>query len=154
MSRPKKKRLDQLQKYSRVSITAAALQLSELKQGDRQNVRLNLAAGQALVLPFATGKGGMYRLYVETTYTGTATLKVQTGNNPKTGATDKIWGVATVTGATPGTFAATANGTITMNGSTQGGLVGTYIEIEDVNYGEWRVEANMLGSGVAVTPFS
>lgn len=154
MSRPKKKRLDQLQKYSRVNIVAAALQLSELKQGDRQNVRLNLAAGQALVLPFATGKGGMYRLYVETTYTSSATLKVQTGNNPKTGATDKIWGVATVTGTTPGTFAATANGTVTMNGSTTGGLVGSYIEIEDVNFGEWRIEANLLGSGTAATPFS
>lgn len=154
MSRPKKKRLDQLQKYSRVNITTAALNLSELRQGDRQNVRLNRAGGQAIVLPFATGKGGMFRLYVETTYTSNATLAVQSGNNPKTGATDKVYGTATITGTTPGTFAATAAGTVTLNGTTTGGLHGSYIEIEDVDVGEWRIEANLLGSGTAATPFS
>jgi hypothetical protein len=154
MSRPQKTRLDQIQKRSRVNITAATLTLSELRHGDRQNMRLNLAAGQALLLPYATGKGGMYRIFVETTITGSTTLKVAQTNNPKTGIADVIYGVATTTGSTPGTFAATANGTITMNGSTQGGLKGSYIEIEDVDVGIWRVEANMLGSGTTATCFS
>lgn len=154
MSRPKKTRLDQLQKKTRVNLTAATIALSELRHGDRQEVRLNLAAGQALVLPYATGKGGMYRLFVETTYTGNATLKVAATNNPKTGAADVMYGVATTTATTAGTFPATANGTLTLNGSTQGGLKGSYIEVEDADLGIWRVEANLLGSGTAITPFS
>lgn len=152
MSRIWKKRLDQLQKYTRISLTAAAVALSELRQGDRQIIRLN-AATQALVLPYATGKGGMYRLYVETAVTA-FTLKVAQTVNPKTGIADVIYGTATTTGTTPGTFAATANGTVTMNGSTQGGLKGSYIEIEDTDVGIWRIEANLLGSGTAVTSFS
>ena len=152
MSRIWKKRLDQLQKYTSVNLTTTPVNLSELRQGDRQLVRLNLAT-QALVLPYATGKGGMYRFFVETAITST-TLKVAQTNNPKTGVADVIYGTATTTGATPGTFAATANGTVTMNGGTQGGLKGSYIEIEDTDVGVWRIEANLLGSGVAATPFS
>lgn len=154
MSRPKKKRLDQLQKYQRVNLTAATVNLSELRQGDRQGVRLNLAAGQGLVLPYATGKGGMYRLFVETTITGSTTIKVAQTNNPKTGAADVIYGTSSTTGTTAGTFAATANGTITLNGGTTGGLKGSYVEVEDTDVGIWRVEANLLGSGTAATPFS
>lgn len=154
MSRPKKTRLDQLQKKTRVNLTAATIALSELRHGDRQEVRLNLAGGQAIVLPYATGKGGMYRLFVETTYTSNATLKVAQTNNPKTGVADVIYGVASITGTTPGTFAATANATVTLNGGTTGGLKGSYIEIEDADVGIWRIEANLLGSGTTATPFS
>lgn len=154
MSRPLKTRADQVQKNTRPNITAAAFNLTELRQGDRRLARLNLAAGQGLLLPYATGKGGMYRLFVETTITGTTTLKVAQTNNPKTGAADVIYGTATTTATTPGTFAATANSTLTLNGGTQGGLKGSYIEIEDVDVGVWRVEANLLGSGTAITPFS
>jgi len=152
MSRPKKTRLDQLQKRSRVNLTTTPVTLSELRQGDRQNVRLNLAT-QNLLLPYATGKGGMYRLFVQTAQTA-FTLKVAQTNNPATGAADVIYGNASVTGGTPGNFAATANGTVTTNGTTQGGLKGSYIEIEDAAVGIWRIEANLLGSGVCVTPFS
>ena len=154
MSRPQKTRLDQLQKKSRVNITASTLTLSELRHGDRQSMRLNLAAGQALVLPFATGKGGMYRLFVETTITGSTILRVAQTVNPKTGVADVIYGNASVTGSTAGNFAATANANVTQNGTTQGGLKGSYIEIEDVDVGIWRVEANLLGSGTTATCFS
>lgn len=152
MSRPKKTRLDQLQKRTRVNLTTTPIALSELRHGDRQEIRLNLAT-QALVLPYATGKGGMYRFFVQTSITAT-TLKVAATNNPATGVADTIYGTATTTGTTPGTFAATANGTVTMNGTTQGGLKGSYIEIEDAAVGLWRIEANLLGSGTTATPFS
>lgn len=154
MSRTHTGRLNQLQKSTKTNITAATQSLFEKAHGDRKLTRLNLAAGQALVLPYATGKGGTYRLFVETTYTGSSTIKVAQTNNPKTGAADVMYGGANVTGTTPGTFAATANGTITMNGSTQGGLKGSYIELEDADVGIWRVEAMLLGSGTAATPFS
>lgn len=154
MSRPKKKRLDQIQKDTRVNIITASYTLNELHRGDRRLIRLNLAAGQAGLLPYATGKGGTYRLFVQTTYTGSSTIKVAQTNNPATSAADVIYGGVGVTGTTAGTFAATGAGTITFNGSTTGGLKGTYIELEDAAVGVWRVGGMVLGSGTAVTPFS
>lgn len=154
MSRPKQVRLNQLQKSTGRNLTAAAIALSELRQGDRRLVRLNLAAGQALTLPYSTGKGGTYRFYVQTTVTGSTTIAVKAGNNPATAAADVMYGQANVSGSTPGVFVATANGTITLNGTTTGGLIGSYIEVEDVKIGQWRINGALLGSGTAATPFS
>lgn len=154
MSRTVYGRLNQLQKSTRRNITAATQSLSERNHGDRRLTRLNLAAGQALLLPYATGKGGTYRLFVQTTYTGSSSIKVAQTNNPQTSAADVIYGGVIVTSTTSLPFAATAAGTITMNGSTQGGLKGSYVELEDAALGIWRVNGILLGSGSAVTPFS
>lgn len=154
MSKPTFLRLKQLQKKTDQSLVTATFSLFEPKQGDRQLTRLNLAAGQTGTLPYATGKGGVYRLYVQTTITGTTTVNTTATNNPKTGARDKLYGQATISGTATGIFAASANNTLTMNGSTQGGLVGSYVEFEDAAPGVWRVNASLLGSGITVTPFS
>lgn len=159
MSRPVKTRLDQLQGEKNVSIsallTAAVFTLRELTMGDRRLFALNRPAGQTITLPFSTGKGSCYRLFVRGSYSGTATIATQAGNNPKTGARDQLFGTVAVGGTTTGQFGATgANTTITMNGSTQGGLAGTYIEIEDVAPGVWRVDGTLNGSGTVVTPLS
>lgn len=156
MSRPFKTRLDQLQgKKNTVALIAATISLRELPQGDRRLVPLSLAAGQALTLPFATGKGSCYRLFVETTYTGSSSVSTQTANNPKTAARDVMQGYAGIGGTTSGQFPASGSShVLTMNGSTQGGLAGSYIEFEDVAPGIWRVAADLNGSGTVVTPFS
>ena len=160
MSRPFKTRLDQLQGKKNVSNssslgTAATILLRELPEGDRRLFPLNLAAGQAITLPFATGKGSCYRLFVGTTYTGSTTIVTQSGNNPKTGARDAFYGSVAVGGTTTGQFGATGSShTITMNGTTQGGLAGSYIEIEDVAPGIWRIDGTFNGSGTVVTPLS
>ena len=154
MSRTVYGRLNQLQKSTRKNVTAATQTLSERNHGDRRLTRLNLAAGQAILLPYATGKGGTYRLFVQTTYTGSTTIKVAQTNNPQTSAADVIYGAVGITGSTAGTFAATGAGTITMNGSTTGGLKGSYLELEDAALGVWRVAGTLLGSGTAATPFS
>lgn len=154
MSRTVYGRLNQLQKSTRTNLIAATVSLFERRHGDRRLTRLNLAAGQAFVLPYATGKGGTYRLFVQTTYTGSSTIKVAATNNPLTAAADVFYGALGVTGTTNGTFAATAAGTITLNGSTQGGLKGSYIELEDAAIGVWRVGGVVQGSGTVATPFS
>ena len=157
MSRPFKTRLDQLQgkKNAYPVITAATYSLRELPQGDRRLVQLNLPAGQAGTLPFATGKGSCYRLFVAATYTGSASIAVQSGNNPKTGAQDAFSGYAGVGGTTSGQFVASGSShTLTMNGTTTGGVKGSYIEFEDVAPGVWRVAADLNGSGTVATPFS
>ena len=158
MSRTKKGRLDQLQGKKNVSIqsllTAAVVALRELTYGDRRLIPINLPAGQALTLPFATGKGSCYRIFVNGTITGSTTIATQAGNNPKTGSRDAFYGQAAISGGTAGTFGTNGGHTITQNGTTQGGLIGSYLEIEDVAPGVYRVDANLCGSGVAVTPFS
>lgn len=158
MSRPKKTRLDQLQGKKNVSTvaleTAATFTFRELNMGDRRLFPLNLPAGQAGTLPYATGKGSVYRIFIAGSITGSTTIAVQAGNNPKTGAQDGIYGMAQLTGSAIGQFAASNNHTITMNGSTQGGLKGSYLELEDALPGVWRVNGLLLGSGTTVTPFS
>ena len=158
MSRPFKTRLDQLQGRTNVAIsaleTAAAFTLRLLNMGDRRLFPLSLAAGQAITLPFATGKGSCYRLFVLTTYTSNTTIVTQAGNNPATGARDAFYGYAGVGGTTSGQFVANGSHTLTMNGTTQGGIKGSYIEIEDVAPGVWRLAADLNGSGTVVTPLS
>lgn len=156
MSRPKKTRLDQLQgEKNAVAQTAATVALRELNMGDRRLLPISRAAGQAITLPFATGKGSTYRVFVQTTITGSTTIATQSGNNPKTGQRDKLFGSIGIGGTTSGQFGATgASTTITMNGTTQGGLAGSYIEIEDVAPGQWRVDGSLNGSGTVVTPLS
>jgi hypothetical protein len=44
--------------------------------------------------------------------------------------------------------------TITLNGSTKGGLAGSYIELRDVATNQWVVSASLVGSGTPATPFS
>lgn len=154
MSRTVYGRLNQLQKSTRDNLTASTVALSEKRSGDRKLVRLNLAGGQALVLPYATGKGGTYRLLVQTTYISSATVKVAATNNPKTGVADVFYGGVSISGTTPLLFGAAGAATITLNGTTTGGLKGSYLEIEDAAPGLWRVGGFLQGSGTAATPFS
>lgn len=155
MSFPIEKRAKLIERQV-VILTAASASLSRFRQGSMRLLNLQRAAGQALVLPFATGKNGKFRFFVGITITGSTTIHTAAGNNPKTGVADVIQGCATVFSAgTPGNFgSATNTNTITQNGSTQGGLVGSQVYLEDVGPGVWAVEMNTLGSGVAVTPFS
>lgn len=163
MSRPKKTRLDQLQGEKNkptlaTRMLAATIALRELKDGDRKLIKLTVQSGQAITLPFATGKGSCYRIFLEKSITSnTDTIVVQAGNNPGTGAQDAIMGYAGI-GLAAGTgslqFSTSTAHTITMNGTTQGGLAGSYIELEDADVGIWRVSADLNGSGTVVTPFS
>jgi hypothetical protein len=52
----------------------------------------------------------------------------------------------------------TADGTddliMTMNGTTQGGIVGSFVRFLAVSITQWHVTGNLLASGTMVTPFS
>tara|TARA_R110000868_G_C10821721_1_gene758664 strand:+ start:50 stop:574 length:525 start_codon:yes stop_codon:yes gene_type:complete len=48
----------------------------------------------------------------------------------------------------------TSNYIITLNGSTKGGLVGSYITAQIVNANTWLIQGELNGSGALVTPFS
>lgn len=112
-------------------------------------IKLNQAAGEAITLPAATGTGNLYRFYKSVALSSnTTTIKVAN-------ATDVMAGMATVAATASGTFpTASTSDTITFNATTQGGLIGTYVEIEDVASGTFRVNVLSVGSGTAITVFS
>ena len=110
------------------------------------------AAGLTLTLPAATGTGDFYRVYVQTTVTSNSVI-VQVANG-----TDVMAGSARIAqdaGDTSVVFeTAAASDTITMNGSTTGGIRGDFIELRDIQAGFWSVHMVASGTGTEATPFS
>ena len=53
-----------------------------------------------------------------------------------------------------GFMTAAASDTITLNGSTTGGLAGTVITCKAIGANRWGVQVNTGGTGDAATPFS
>lgn len=51
-------------------------------------------------------------------------------------------------------FPAAANDIITLNGTTKGGLIGTYLKLTAIADNVYYVEATVNGSGAPATPFS
>jgi hypothetical protein len=41
-----------------------------------------------------------------------------------------------------------------MNGTTQGGIIGSWVELYAASTTAWLVTGNLLASGTMVTPFS
>ena len=120
-------------------------------------IALSAAAGQAITLPAASGSGAVYRFVVITTITSNSTT-IKVAN-----ASDVIAGVATM-GSAGGTSLSTGttstgavsgqSDTITFNGTTQGGIIGTYVDVFDMAANLFVVEVHGVASGVAITPFS
>lgn len=135
-----------------VATTAGATTLTITQAAHAgRTVVLNNTAPIAVTLPQATGTGSMYRFFVNAAATGTAsTIKVAN-------ATDHMLGLSIVstTSSTALIWVATAtDDTISINGSTKGGLVGDIIEIRDVATGVFAVETRFATTGAAATPFS
>jgi hypothetical protein len=134
-----------------VSASAATLAVTVADHSDRIVV-LNRAAGVTATLPAATGSGAVFRFT-----TGTA---VTSNNNiiKVADATDVMSGSLYVTDQAAGTgtefSTTTTSDTITMNGSTSGGLVGGILTLIDVATDRYAIHGNIIGTGVEVTPFS
>jgi hypothetical protein len=131
------------------SVTASTLAVTDDYNG--QIIPLNRAAGQAVTLPAATGSQAVYTFYVGTAITSnTTTIKVAN-------ATDVMQGSSLSVKATSGSTVystVAASDTITMDGSTTGGLVGSYIQLLDIGTGFWNVRGILQASGTLATPFS
>lgn len=137
---------------SRVANITAAMTLNETAH-EGKLLTVNSAAGIAIVLPASTGQGARYRLFIGTTVTSSATtIKVANAsdimigtsitNADDTASTAKIW----KTGST--------DDTISLNGTTTGGVKGDYIEIEDSAVNTWRVSIIGVATDTEATPFS
>lgn len=137
--------------YKPISATAATLAITRDTHADATIVA-SRAAGITMTLPAASGTGAKYRIVVGTTITSN-NLIVQVANG-----TDVMSGSALVAqdaGDTAVVFETAADSdTITMNGSTKGGIKGDIIDLEDVASGLWSVSISASGTGTEVTMFS
>ena len=135
--------------FAPISITAAVT-LDRDVHANGPVLLFAVAAGATVTLPASTGSGDRYRFHVHTTITSNS-AKIQVAN-----ATDVMQGMiysAVTTTSAPWQTAATSD-TITLNGSTTGGIKGDYIELEDVATGFWRVFGATTSTGTQATPFS
>lgn len=133
-----------------VDVTAATLAVTELAH-DRKVVTLNRAASQAVTLPAATGSGTSLLFIVGTTVTTPSTTIKVTGNDTMTGAAL----VAQDGGDTAVMFETAADSdTITLNGTTTGGIKGDSIELIDIATDLWWVRVRTSATGTEATPFS
>ncbi|SDG34660.1 hypothetical protein [Pelagibacterium luteolum] len=132
-----------------INVTAATLTLDKETHSETV-VTANREAGTTITLPASEGKGAKYRVFVGTTITSNS-LIIQVAN-----ATDIMAGTLAVSTDIGGTVAPTAadSDTITMNGSTTGGVKGSYVELIDVSSGVWAVRGGLVSTGVEATPFS
>lgn len=133
-----------------VNVTTATVTITQATHGGRV-ITLNRAAGITATLPAASGTGAVYRFVVGTTFTGNGIIKVANAN-------DVMAGNAIVfqdAGDTMVGFEAGAtDDTITLNGTTTGGLKGADVEVIDVAANLFFVHVRTAATGTEATPFS
>ena len=113
---------------------------------------INAAAGLTITLPAASGSGRVFELVLGTTVTSNnVIIQVANANDTMTGQAD----MAQDAGDTEASFETLSNSdTITLNGSTKGGIKGDKIILKDIQSTLWSVDAELSGTGTEVTPFS
>jgi len=131
-----------------INVTAATLTLDpDVHAG--AIVTINLAATQTTTLPASAGDGSVYTIFIGTTKTGDQII--QTANatdviNGGVGIATDIAGVTCICNA--------ADDTITMSGSTTGGVIGSWVRLTDVTAGYWMLEGFLASTGTEADPFS
>lgn len=130
-----------------IAVTAATTLDDDAYAG--RTINLNSTTGRAISLPKATGSGAVYTIFVGAT--------VSSGNHTVVAnGTDVIQGVLNVATDIAGVTIPTAadTDTITMNGSTTGGVRGSWLELQDVASGIWSLKGALVSTGAEATPFS
>ncbi|MDD9727238.1 hypothetical protein PVV74_17395 [Roseovarius sp. SK2] len=127
------------------TITEATATLTDYEAGGL--VVVNRAAGSTITLPDATGTGYVYTIITIVDQTGDLVIQAPDADNVMQGVamtdmTGVIWPTADATD------------TITLNGTTSGGLKGARVTLIDVAADTWQVEVVSESSGTEVTPFS
>lgn len=110
---------------------------------------MNRAAGITATLPPATGSGNKYEFIGAVTATGDQVIQV-TGD-------DTMAGVAYLGNDSAGAscfYTAADSDTITLDGTTTGGIKGWRVECRDIAADTWAVIVFSEASGTEATPFS
>lgn len=134
-----------------VSAAAATLAVT-VADHDSKVIVFNRAAGVTATLPAATGSGAVFRFSVGTAVTSNS-YKIQVADN-----TDVMSGSLYLTDQAAGTgtefSTVAASDTVTMNGTTTGGLAGGLVTLVDVATNLYAIQGNLIATGVEATPFS
>ena len=129
------------------SLTASAA-LTDFDAGT--TIALNAAAGLTVTLPAAEGSGATFDIVVGTTVTSNNyVIEVASSDDGILGAVGVATDAAGVTIPTT-----TTSDTVTMNGSTTGGIRGSNMTLTDIASGVWAIRGNLVSSGTEATPFS
>jgi hypothetical protein len=133
-----------------ISATAATLAITEATH-DGKIITLNKADGVAVTLPAATGSGAKYKFIVGTTVTSVGYIIKVTGNDTMVGKAFVCQdGGDTVVGFEIGG----TDDTLTLNGTTTGGLKGDVIEVIDIAADLYFVDLRLAATSTEATPAS
>lgn len=133
-----------------VNASAATLTVTEATH-EGKIITLDRAAGVTVTLPAATGSGAKYTFITKTTVTSNNNIIQVTGDDTMKGV---AWMAADGGDSVVAFETAADSDTITMNGSTKGGIVGSRIELIDYAADTWNVQCFLQGTGSEATPFS
>ena len=134
-----------------VATTATSLTVTAAAHAGR-TVVINSTAPIAVTLPQATATGNKYRFFIGVVATATShTIKVANATDVMSGC---AYCVTTTATNTEGFACSATSDTITLNGTTLGGVVGDIVEIEDVKTGVFSVKLFTAPTGTEATPFS
>ncbi len=138
-----------------VVCNAASLVLTQALHAGRTIVQ-TLATGTAFTLPAATGTGDKYKIFIKTTMSGGSTTVSTASLDVDVFGTSLHATWYTDDGDTiPAFFTSTATmNTITLNGSTTGGISGCVVELQDVAAALWAGTVIGDTTGAEATPFS
>lgn len=131
-----------------IEITAATTLDDDAYAG--RTINLNSTTGRIITLPPATGSGATYTIFVGATVSsGSHVVRVANAN-------DIMQGTLAVTTDIDGVIFPTLSttDTITMSGSTTGGVRGSRIELQDVAANLWALSGALVSTGAEATPFS
>lgn len=110
-----------------------------------KTIVVNRAAGCTITLPDATGSGVKFTVKNVATQTGDLVIQAPDADNSMIGKAHLV----------DADFAATAgDDTITLNGTTTGGIAGSEVKLQDVAADTWAVIVDGVSSGTEATPFS
>ena len=129
--------------------TTAALTMTRGHHGNTVVV-LDSSTGRTLTLPASSGSGDVYTVYVKTTVSsGSHVIQVANSTDVMNGGVAISTDIAGIT-----MLAAATSDTITLSGTTTGGLAGSWVRFTDVVAGFWMLEGFLCSTGAEATPFS
>lgn len=121
-----------------------------------RTILLSLLAGFTSTLPAATGTGVLFRFVIGIVNTSGGYIINTTGTDVYNGSVMlTVPGSTYATAAKGETFASTANKTITISGTTQGGAtIGDELVVQDIQTGVWQVKGWLTCTTSPATVFS
>lgn len=115
-----------------------------------QTILLDTAAGSVVTLPAATGSGCTYYFLVTVTNTSNDHSIVCVGNDEFVGGLISIGTTADNADAFTAADAGDVDA-IQMNGTTEGGLLGTWIVVKDISADNWGLTGTVISTDAAAT---